>query len=52
MIHANSELQHELQLRYDDVILLSHKLLLSRLSTRHTHRENMFSHIHINKREH
>jgi hypothetical protein len=28
MIRANSELQ----LRYDDVILLSHKLMLSRLS--------------------
>jgi hypothetical protein len=37
MICANSELQHGLQLRYDDVILLSHKLMLSRLSPRHTH---------------
>jgi hypothetical protein len=37
VIRANSELQHELQLRYDDVILRSHKLLLSRLSPRHTH---------------
>jgi hypothetical protein len=37
MIRANSELQYELQLRYDDVILLSRKLLLSRLSPRHTH---------------
>jgi hypothetical protein len=36
MIRANSELQHELQLRYDEVILLSHKLLLSRLSPRQT----------------
>jgi hypothetical protein len=31
MIRANTELQHELQLKYDDIILLSHKLLLSRL---------------------
>jgi hypothetical protein len=36
VIRANSELQYELQLRYDDVILLSHKLLLSKLSPRHT----------------
>jgi hypothetical protein len=36
VIPANSELQHELQLRYDDIILLSHKRLLSRLSPRHT----------------
>jgi hypothetical protein len=35
VIRANSELQHELQLKYDDIILLSHKLLLSRLSPRH-----------------
>jgi hypothetical protein len=38
VIHANSELQHELQLRYDVVILLSHKLLLNRLSPIHTHK--------------
>jgi hypothetical protein len=37
VIRANSELQHELQLRCADIILLSHKLFLSRLSPRHTH---------------
>jgi hypothetical protein len=36
VIRANSELQRKLQLRYDNVILLSHKLILSRLSPRHT----------------
>jgi hypothetical protein len=36
VIRANSELQHELQLRYNNIILLSHKLLLSRLSPGHT----------------
>jgi hypothetical protein len=33
---ASGELQHELQLRYNDVSLLSTKLVLSRLSPRHT----------------
>jgi hypothetical protein len=41
MIRTNSELQHKLQLRCDDVILLSTKLVLSRLSPRHTHFNNM-----------
>jgi hypothetical protein len=36
VIHANSELQHKLQLRCDDIILLSYKLMLSRLSPKHT----------------
>jgi hypothetical protein len=42
MIRANSELHHELQPKYDDIILLSHKLLLSRLSPRHT-KKNYYS---------
>jgi hypothetical protein len=36
VIRVNSKLQHELQLRYDDVILLNIKLILGRLSPRHT----------------
>jgi hypothetical protein len=36
VIRANSELQYELQLRYDNIIVLSLKLLLNRLSPRHT----------------
>jgi hypothetical protein len=40
VIRANSELQYKLQLRYNDVILLRHKLFLSRLSPRHTHIKN------------
>jgi hypothetical protein len=40
VIRANSELQYELQLRYNNVILLSHKLLLSRLSPKHTLKKN------------
>jgi hypothetical protein len=32
MIHASGELQRELQLRCDDAILLSTKLVLSKLS--------------------
>jgi hypothetical protein len=36
VIRVNSKLQHELQLRYDDVILLNTKLILGRLSPRHT----------------
>jgi hypothetical protein len=38
VIRANSELQ----LRYDNVILLSHKLMLSRLSSKHSLVEMIF----------
>jgi hypothetical protein len=36
VIHANIELQHELQQRCDDVVLLSTRLFLSILNPRYT----------------
>jgi hypothetical protein len=36
VIRTNDELQLMLQLKYDNIILLSTKLVLSRLSHRHT----------------